>query len=139
MDTTPKKLALSAGLIIALGIIITAFSTYHAKHMQAHSVAYPLFLYGTALVSLAIGGLVVYLLGDRITRKQLEGLTAVLPPDERKVMRLLIERKEIEQKRLVALSGLSAVKTSRVLSTLEGRGVVERKRLGTTNLVTCKL
>lgn len=134
----PKRLALSLGLVLSLGMLITVFSVYHMQHMGG-SYQYPLFLYGTTLLALAVGGSIVYLLGEKVDAKRVEKLLAILPTDERKVLRLLLERKEVEQKRLVTLTGLSAVKTSRVLTTLASRGVVEKHKHGYTNLVTLKL
>jgi uncharacterized membrane protein len=55
------------------------------------------------------------------------------------VIQLLIERNEIEQKRLATLTELNTVKISRVISTLEQRGIIEKKKQGYTNLIILKL
>ncbi len=133
-----KKLLISGGLILGLGVLITGFSLYHLEHMGG-SIIYPLFLYGTTLLALGVGGFVVYLFSDRLDERRVAKLLAVLPTDERKVLRVLMERKEVEQKLLATLTQLSAVKTSRVLTTLESRGVVEKRKHGYTNLVTLRL
>ncbi len=133
-----KRLLVSLSLVLCLGALITAFSLYHMRHMGS-SYQYPLFLYGNALLALAVGGAVIYLLEEKVDAARVSKLLAILPPDERKVLKLLLERKEVEQKRLATLAGLSAVKTSRVLSTLASRGVVEKKKHGYTNLITLRL
>ncbi|MBU4342216.1 MAG: hypothetical protein KJ928_06435, partial [Candidatus Altiarchaeota archaeon] len=51
----------------------------------------------------------------------------------------LVREKKMEQTYLVAESGLSKVKVSRVLSKLEQRGIVEKKPLGNTNLVKLRV
>ena len=100
---------------------------------------YPLFLYGTTILSLATGGFVVYLFEEKISKSQLNKLLTILPNDEKKVLKLLIERNEVEQRKLGTLTGLSTVKISRVVSTLEQRGIIEKKKQGYTNLIIVKL
>lgn len=134
-----KKILISAGMIAMLAILITVFSVFHTRHMGGAFLQYPLFLYGTAILSLAVGGSIVYMLEEKVDSRKLEKILSILPPDERKVMKLLLERKEIEQKRLATLSGLSSVKVSRVVSALERRGIVEKKRHGYTNLIVLGL
>ncbi len=139
MQITKNKVLISAGLVLLLGILITVFSMYHTKHMGNTFFQYPLFLYGTTILSLAIGGYIVYLFEEKINKVQIGKLLSILPHDERKVMRLLLERKEIEQKKLGTLSELSPVKISRVSSILEQRGVIEKKKHGYTNLIVLKI
>ncbi len=133
-----KKILISGALVLGLGVLITAFSLYHLAHMGG-SIQYPLFLYGTTLLALGVGGFVVYLFSDKLDDRRVEKLLAVLPTDERKVLRTLMERKEVEQKFLATLTQLSAVKTSRVIATLESRGIIQKRKHGYTNLITLKL
>ncbi|RMF06595.1 hypothetical protein D6764_01890 [Candidatus Woesearchaeota archaeon] len=139
MELSGKKLAVSASMIFLLGALITIFSVYHSLHMGHSYLQYPLFLYGTTILSLITGGIIVYLFEEKINTLQLEKLLSVLPADERKVVKLLLERKEIEQKKLATLAGLSTVKTSRIISLLEQRGIVEKKKQGYTNLIILRL
>ncbi len=133
-----KKLLTSAGLLLLLGILITVFSIYHTSHMGTTAIQYPLFLYGTTILSLIIGGYIVYLFQEKINTSQVDKLLSILPTNEKKVMKILLERKEIEQKRLGTLSGLNPVKMSRVSSILQERGVIEKKKQGYTNLIVLK-
>ena len=139
MEISRNKLLISVALLGLLGILITAFSIYHTKHMGGSYLQYPLFLYGTSLLSLIVGGVIVYLFEEKINKAQLNKLLKILPRDERKVLDLLIKRHEVEQRKLGTLAELSTVKVSRVISTLEQRGIIEKKKHGYTNLIILKL
>ncbi len=139
MDISKNKLLISAGLIGLLGVLVTVFSIYHTQHLGKAYFQYPLFLYGTTILSLAVGGFIVYLFEEKINKLQLSKLLAILPNDERKVLKILFDRKEIEQKRLTTLAELSTVKISRVISTLEQREIIEKKKHGYTNLIVLKI
>jgi uncharacterized membrane protein len=139
MEISKKKLLISAGLIGLLGILITVFSVYHSQHMGHSYLQYPMFLYGTTILSLIIGGFIVYLFEEKINKLQLNKLLKILPRGERKVIQLLIERNEVEQRKLGTLTELNTVKISRIISTLEQRGIIEKKKQGYTNLIILKL
>jgi len=139
MEVSKNKLLISVGLIGILGILITGFSLYHAQHLGRAYFQFPLFLYGTTIIALIIGGFIVYLFEEKINKLQLNKLLKILPNDERKVIQLLIERGEIEQRKLGTLAELSTVKISRVISILEHRGIIEKKKQGYTNLIILKL
>ncbi len=139
MELSANKIIVSSGLVVLLGLLITIFSIYHSMHMGGAFIQYPLFLYGATILSLVVGGFVVYLFQERFSKSANGKILSILPNDERKVLKILFDRKEIEQKRLTTLSGLSPVKISRVISTLEQRGVVEKKKQGYTNLVILQL
>ena len=139
MEISKNKLLISAGLIGLLVILITVFSVYHTQHLGKAYLQYPLFLYGTTIISLVIGGLIVYLFEEKINKLQLNKLLKILPKDERKVIKLLIERNEIEQRKLGTLTELNPVKISRIISILEQRGIIEKKKQGYTNLIILKL
>ncbi|NOX71534.1 MAG: hypothetical protein GXO64_02435 [Candidatus Micrarchaeota archaeon] len=139
MEISTKKLFIAVSLVVMLGALITVFSIYHTLHMGNAFLQYPLFLYGTAILSLLSGGFIVYLFEDRINKAQLNKILSVLPPDERKIMKILAERVEIEQNKLVTLSGLNKVRVSRILATLEQRKIIEKKKHGYTNMIILKI
>jgi uncharacterized membrane protein len=59
-----------------------------------------------------------------------------LDPDSRSVLEKLIESNgSIFQSELVGHTGHTKVKITRILDRLEGRGLIERKRRGMTNVV----
>ena len=70
----------------------------------------------------------------------MDKLLKVLPPDERTIISIIMNNnKTIEQNRLVALSGYSKVKISRLISELEERGAIRKKNLGNTNLIMLEI
>jgi len=139
MEISRKKLLISAGLVVILGTLITVFSVYHSQHMGHPYLQYAVFLYGTAILSFIIGGFIVYLFEEKVNKLQLNKLLKILPKDERKVLEVLTERNEVEQRKLGTLTELSTVKISRVISNLEQRGIIEKKKQGYTNLIILKL
>lgn len=134
-----KKKFVPVILIIILLILITVFSVYHTQHLGKAYLQYPLFLYGTNILSLLIGGYVVYIYGSRLDNGKFKRLISVLPVDERKVFKLIMGRKEIEQSKIGSLTGLSTVKVSRIIRDFETKGVVEKKKHGYTNLIVLKI
>lgn len=76
---------------------------------------------------------------NEITRDNFEGVLKKLDSEEKKVFESLIdERGSIFQSSLVEKTGLSKVKVTRLLDKLEGKGLLERKRRGMTNIVMIK-
>ncbi len=139
MEIPKNKIFISAGLVGLLSVLITVFSVYHSQHMGNSYLVYPAFLYGTTILSLIVGGFIVYLFEEKINKIQLNKLLKILPNDERKIIQLLIERGEVEQRKLGTLTELNTVKISRVISTLEQRGIIKKKKQGYTNLIILKL
>ena len=74
MEISKNKLLISAALVGMLGVLITVFSVYHSQHMGHSYLQYPLFLYGVAILSLIVGGLIVYLFENKINKLQLNKL-----------------------------------------------------------------
>lgn len=136
MEITKKKLLIALGLLFALGIILSMSNAYCAVNM-GHLFA-PL-LYGIALTALATGGAITLLFQWKVDRMQLEKLIGMLPENERKILKIIIEKKSISQTELKHLSGLSKVKISRIVSRFEQRKIVEKKAYGNTNLIVKKI
>jgi len=63
---------------------------------------------------------------------------SLLAKDERKLVKLLLERKAVRQRHISELLEFSKPKVTRVLSRLEQRNIVERRKLGRTYMVTLK-
>ena len=77
--------------------------------------------------------------GSEKPLKQTEPDTTGLEPEERTLLQRVIDADgSIFQAELVEKSGLGKVKVTRVLDRLEGKGLVERKRRGMTNIVVLK-
>lgn len=61
-----------------------------------------------------------------------------LNSEEKQVLHLIQENKAIFQADIIEKTGFSKVKITRIIDRLEGRGLVERKRRGMTNVVVLK-
>lgn len=136
MEISEKRLYAALGLVLLLGVLL---SIANAHHIKSQGEGFPIFVYGVAFVSFAVGGAVVLIFQWKIHQYQLQKVMKILPRDEGKIMGILIKKKEIEQNKLVTLTGLTKVKVSRLLSNLEQRGVVEKKQSGYTNLIILKI
>ncbi len=82
---------------------------------------------------------------ERIIIKKVEGKikkkildTSGLKSEEKKILRLVEENKTIFQADLIEKTGFGKAKISRILDRLEGKGFIERKRRGMTNVVVLK-
>ncbi len=63
---------------------------------------------------------------------------SLLSKDERQLVKLLIERKAVKQRHISELLHFSKPKVTRVLSRLEQRNIVQRRKLGRTFMITLK-
>jgi len=61
-----------------------------------------------------------------------------LKPEEKHVFKIIRENKTIFQADLIEKTSFSKTKMSRIIDRLEGKGMVERKRRGMTNVVVLK-
>ncbi len=64
--------------------------------------------------------------------------TSDLRQEEKKVLELIQKNKAIFQAELIEKTGYGKAKMTRILDRLEGKGFVERKRRGMTNVVVLK-
>jgi len=136
MEVSETRLAVAITSVFLLGILLSILNGYFVEDTGEPM---PLLTYGVAAVAMIVGALVILLFQWRINCQQTQRILSILPADERKIMEILLKEGKIEQTYLVAESGLSKVKVSRLLMRLEQRGVVEKKPLGNTNLVKLKI
>ncbi|MGV8130958.1 MAG: helix-turn-helix transcriptional regulator [Candidatus Pacearchaeota archaeon] len=64
--------------------------------------------------------------------------TSSLTKEEKQVLDLIIQNKTIFQADLIEKTGFNKAKISRIIDRLEGKGIVERKRRGMTNIIVLK-
>ena len=64
--------------------------------------------------------------------------TSTLKNEEKEVLKLIQDNKTIFQAELIEKTGLGKAKMTRIIDRLEGKGFVERKRRGMTNVVVLK-
>ena len=137
MEIPPRRLAVAMALIFLLGVLFAVVNGYYTEEEES---PLPLIVYGLSFLSLVIGGVIILLFQWKISRIQMDKLLKVLPPDERTIISIIMNNnKTIEQNRLVALSGYSKVKISRLISELEERGTIRKKNLGNTNLIMLEI
>jgi len=75
----------------------------------------------------------------KIRKEDYQKVMSALNSDEKLVLDKIIESEgSIFQSDLVEKAGLDKVKVTRILDRLEGKGIVERKRRGMTNVVILK-
>ena len=63
---------------------------------------------------------------------------SLLARDERKMVKLLLEKKAVRQRHISGLLYFSKPKVTRVLSRLEQKNIIQRRKLGRTYMVTLK-
>ena len=137
MEIPSRRLAVAMALIFLLGVLFAVVNGYYTEEEES---PLPLIVYGLSFLSLVIGGVIILLFQWKISRIQMDKLLKVLPPDERTIISIIMNNnKTIEQNRLVALSGYSKVKISRLISELEERGTIRKKNLGNTNLIMLEI
>ena len=112
-----------------------------------HTTNIPLQSYLGFTVCLILAGIGVFMIlsggkfSEEITEKEkkLEKVTATLQGDERAICEAIQKSGgAMFQSELIEQTGLNKVKVSRVLDKLEGKGLIERRRRGMTNLVLLK-
>jgi len=133
MEIDPKKLIFALILVFLLGI---SFAVVNGYYVQKEGDVLPLIVYAISFVSILIGGFIVVMFQWKINKVQLEKLTKLLPPEERVIVKLLMQHNNsLEQNKIVAFSSYTKVKVSRIVKELELRGVVKKTNLGNTNLI----
>ncbi|MFH1786813.1 MAG: MarR family transcriptional regulator [archaeon] len=152
----PRELGVGIVLCSALVLVISFYSISDSLKKEAeqcalvcgdmghegctHTEGLPpyVFLNFFFIIALCGSGVLVYLKGD-----DWAGRKAVrLPPLAEDEKRLYEEIKKADgaifQAELVEKAGMTKVKVTRILDKLEGKGVIERKRRGMTNVVILK-
>ena len=140
-----QKNLLLVMLIISVFVFITAISSLYVEMNilsgRACNCAIPLWLFVPLLGSLGlfIGALTYSLLkpteNTKVSSKDSEVLKNVIlkfipSPEEKTVVRILLERKEVKQYELSKLTNLDKVKIHRILRRLESQGVVKKEKIG---------
>lgn len=132
MEVSETRLAVAIIAVFGLGIVLAILNGYYIEDTGS---SIPLAIYAITAAAMVVGALIVLLFQWKINQQQLKRILQVLPEDERKIVELLLANKRMEQTYIVAESGLSKVKVSRVIAKLEQRHIVEKKPLGNTNLI----
>ncbi len=93
-------------------------------------------------IGLLVGTIVYYLMADKVTKQQqtlkknTKTILNFLTGQERKVIETLLENNgKVQQYELSHLPGLNKVKTHRILSNLEQKGIIHKEKLGKVNKI----
>jgi hypothetical protein len=143
------------GVTALIGFIVAMFNTALTEIVAtscSHGSSCP--MWGTIQTQTNIGlGVMIFMLlvglylvffGDRpadgkVATPNYAALMKKMKVDERVIFRPLVEAEgAIFQSELVEKTGFSKVKVSRILDRLEGKGMVERRRHGMSNMVIVK-
>jgi uncharacterized membrane protein len=151
-----KKVIL--GIILIVSFLVLAFNIFplllnlsehnpvcasqeecpHEQQLNFMETALPIII----SISLIIGAGTYYLMSQKVEekkdslRKQSDILLKFLSEDEKKLVNLLIENNgKILQAEVTRLPGMSKVKSHRVVQKLLDKGVLEKDRLGKTNIL----
>ncbi len=137
MEIKKSNIVVGFILIFLLGVLFAIINGYYTEKTETQL---PYITYGIALLSLIVGGLIVFLFEWKINKIQFERVLKVLPNKEKEIISLLLENNNsLEQNKLVALTGINKVRMSRVLRDLEIRGVIKKTNLGNTNLIVLNI
>jgi len=137
MEIDNKRLVIGISLVFVLGIM---FALVNGFYTSSTNEQLPFIVYGISFLSILIGAFIVIMFQFRINKMQIEKVLKILPREERMVVKILLDNKNmIEQNKLVVLSGFTKVQISRILKKLAEREVIEKKNMGNTNLVILKV
>lgn len=137
MEVSVRRLIIALVLVFFLGVL---FAIVNGVYVEKEGDPLPIIVYGISFVSVIVGGTLVILFQWKINKIQIRRVVKILPPDERKIVTILLENNNsIEQNKLVALSGFNKVKISRLVAELEQREVVKKTNLGNTNLIVLNI
>ena len=106
--------------------------TYLALVIVGVLIIFGIFL----MISKPMEKIVVRKIKENKIMKRLD--TSELNSEEKKVLDLIKENKAVFQADLIEKTGFGKAKMTRIIDRLEGKGFVERKRRGLTNVVVMK-
>ncbi len=106
---------------------------------EINKLFWPTLLISISLVMLLVISIYLILPRDRKEKLKVQNIISKLSKDESSILNIIQENEgSALQSDLVEKSGLNKVKVTRILDKLEGRGLIERKRRGMTNVVILK-
>ncbi len=135
-----KKIVLGIMLISIFVLVVAVSSLYVQTEISSGNacgcfIPIPIFIPFIASIGLFIGTLIYYMFSPRFENKKIDKnvLLDFVEGDERKVLKKLIDNKELGQAEIVRETGLAKVKVSRIIKKFEERGIIEKNRIGKIN------
>ncbi|MBW2992507.1 MarR family transcriptional regulator [Candidatus Woesearchaeota archaeon] len=74
----------------------------------------------------------------KLSKEDFKDVLSKMNENDKKIFEAVIDSGDIYQSKLAEKTGFTKVKVSRILDRLEGKGLIERKRRGMTNIVILK-
>jgi len=95
-----------------------------------------------AFFGIAVGALIYYILSGDLEKKEkiieydTELILKLLNPEERKVMRKIVENEgKVQQIEITYMEGYTKVKAHRIIESLVQKGILEKEKLGKMRLI----
>ena len=139
-----KKMFTGILILSVFVFVISVISLYVEMNIESGDlcgciIPLPFFIPFVGSMGLFIGTLLYYLLSPRFDNRRrvdMKVVMRILNSSEALIIQKLIENNgELPQSRLSSLSGLSKVKTFRVIESLIKKGVITKQPLGKTRLI----
>lgn len=119
------------------GTICPMFTTLNNQTYLALAIVAILILVGLVLIfSKPHERIIIRKVKEKLEKKVID--LSGLKSEEKQVYKIVSGEKAIFQADLIEKTGFGKAKMSRIIDRLEGRGLVERKRRGMTNIVALK-
>jgi hypothetical protein len=94
-----------------------------------------IFIIALAVIIILSVSVIIYMF---IKRRSPKNILPILTDGERKVVEIVLRDKEVDQRKIVKETDFSKAKVSRIIHDLVGRGVVEKRQKGRTNIIKLK-
>ncbi|MGM5488433.1 MAG: helix-turn-helix transcriptional regulator [Nanobdellota archaeon] len=143
-DQDLRNVLLAVGIIIGFIFVVSA-SIYMIKEHYGLScscqLSLPIFISVLTSLGVFVGILTYYFLSKSFSKKKNELFGNVdktltfLEQQEREIISALIKKGDIAQNTLGKITKMDPVKLHRRLSSLESRGVLQKKKTGMTNTI----
>jgi uncharacterized membrane protein len=145
-----KRVALAVAItFIFMFILLAMLITYNPSFLGDNSffsfmgMYHVEFMVGTALLGVAVGAIVFYLMQERVEIKQKESkdnakiLLSFLGAEERKTIEYLVKSKgSAYQSEISRLEGMSRLKAYRAIKKLESKNVITIDKVGKARKIT---
>lgn len=135
--TVNQLLILFIGLISAVAVFTSLAGPFYESSSR-NTVSHKLFAAAASILVLLVASLLFFRTHKKsINAQPLEAVYQVLLPDEQKIIDVLVkEGGSTTQRKLSRLTGLSRVKTHRVVHRLAEKNIISVEPAGRTNMIT---
>ncbi len=144
-----KQLLISVMIIAIFLFIISFASLYTQRHIscgstQTCTIPIPFLIPISASLGLFIGTLVYYLMVGRLTQKNTylkkyhRIIGNLLEKEEKELLNIIKDKKEITQAKLTSITNMSRVKVFRTVKKLQQKNLIEKEEHGKKRIIKIK-